>query len=158
MKLRDLNNLLVRGRARIWTWICFTPNPVCFTPQHTTNLGGARHGALGETERWALGGHVPWEPCSEGRMAPGWDTAPALATRVLHSYQLSSWEILHMSQGQFPLSVGRKSDQGAAPPTFWPEFWSDLRENCLMLCYRNHRRKLNQEGRACGAWNEWMNE
>lgn len=51
MKLRDLNNLLVRGRARIWTWICLTPNPVCFTPQRATNLGGARHGALGETER-----------------------------------------------------------------------------------------------------------
>lgn len=80
MKLRDLNNLLVRGRARIWTWICLTPNPVCFTPQRATNLGGARHGALGETERWALGGHVPWEPCSEGRMASGWETAPALAT------------------------------------------------------------------------------
>lgn len=60
LKLREFNNFPVRGRAGTQTWICFTPNPACLTLQRTANRGGARHGeSFGETEKWALGSHVP---------------------------------------------------------------------------------------------------
>lgn len=120
---------------------------VLYTTAHYEPGRGQTRSVGWDRERWALGGHVPWEPCSEGRMASGWETAPALATRVLHSYQLSSWEILHMSQGQFPLSRKEKRPGSCSPNLL------TMRENCLVLCHRNHRRKLNQEGRAHGAWN-----
>lgn len=107
MKLRDLNNLLVRGRARIWTWICLTPNPVCFTPQCATNLGGARHGTWSETERdelleamfrgshalrtgWHQAGRppLPWQP--ESCTATSW-AVEKFFTWVKDSF-LSQWE------------------------------------------------------------------
>lgn len=141
MKLRDLNNLLVRGRARIWTWICLTPNPVCFTPQRATNLGGDRHGALGETERDEL-----LEAMFRGSHAlrAGWHQAgrPPLPWQPAEQLRNSS----HESRTVSSLS-GKKKQPGSCSPNL------TRRENCLVLCHRKHRRKLNQEGRACGAWN-----
>lgn len=154
LKLRDLNNLLARARVCIQPWICLTPNPTCFTPQRTANLGGATHGALGETEGWVLGRKpCPWDaqPCSEDSTTPtpGWKASPPWQPEFCTALRWAAEKFTCIRD-----SLEKKSHQGAAPKTLL----LTMGKNCLALSMSQEPQEKVQSRRK-GIWDmEWMDE